>query len=43
MTVSDSIANGTESMNSSLVSREVIADSIETLAGCGDSTGALPY
>ncbi len=34
ITVSDGIANGTEGMKYSLVSREVIADSIETAAGC---------
>lgn len=34
ITVSDGIANGTEGMKYSLVSREVIADSIETVAGC---------
>ncbi len=33
ITVSDGIANGTEGMKYSLVSREVIADSIETVAG----------
>jgi dihydroxyacid dehydratase/phosphogluconate dehydratase len=30
----DGIANGTEGMRYSLVSREVIADSIETVVGC---------
>ncbi|WP_198411327.1 dihydroxy-acid dehydratase [Marinimicrobium alkaliphilum] len=34
ITVSDGIANGTPGMKYSLVSREVIADSIETVAGC---------
>ena len=34
ITISDGIANGTEGMKYSLVSREVIADSIETVAGC---------
>ncbi|MHA7881281.1 MAG: dihydroxy-acid dehydratase [Saccharospirillum sp.] len=33
ITISDGIANGTEGMKYSLVSREVIADSIETAAG----------
>jgi len=32
--VSDGISMGTEGMKYSLVSREVIADSIETVAGC---------
>ena len=40
ITVSDGIANGTEGMKYSLVSREVIADSIETAAGC-DCFGGL--
>src|SRR3954453_20374513 len=34
ITVSDGISMGTEGMKYSLVSREVIADSIETVAGC---------
>lgn len=34
ITISDGIANGTEGMKYSLVSREVIADSIETVTGC---------
>ena len=34
ITISDGIANGYEGMKCSLVSREVIADSIETVAGC---------
>ena len=34
ITISDGIANGNEAMKYSLVSREVIADSIETVAGC---------
>lgn len=34
ITISDGIANGTEGMKYSLVSREVIADSIETVVGC---------
>src|SRR5690242_12569305 len=34
ITVSDGISMGTQGMKYSLVSREVIADSIETVAGC---------
>ena len=34
ITISDGIAMGTEGMKYSLVSREVIADSIETVVGC---------
>ncbi len=34
ITISDGISNGTEGMKYSLVSREVIADSIETVVGC---------
>lgn len=34
ITISDGIANGYQGMKYSLVSREVIADSIETVAGC---------
>jgi dihydroxy-acid dehydratase len=34
ITVSDGISMGTEGMKYSLVSREVIADSIETVVGC---------
>lgn len=34
ITISDGIANGYEGMKYSLVSREVIADSIETVVGC---------
>ena len=34
ITVSDGISMGTEGMKYSLVSREVIADSIETVMGC---------
>src|SRR5690606_30881653 len=37
ITISDGIANGTEGMKYSLVSREIIADSIEAVAGCGRS------
>ena len=41
ITVSDGIANGTEGMKYSLVSREVIADSIETVAGCEGFDGIV--
>ncbi|PAV25552.1 dihydroxy-acid dehydratase [Tamilnaduibacter salinus] len=41
ITVSDGIANGTEGMKYSLVSREVIADSIETTAGCEGFDGLV--
>ncbi len=34
ITISDGISMGTEGMKYSLVSREVIADSIETVVGC---------
>ena len=34
ITISDGISMGTEGMKYSLVSREVIADSIETVTGC---------
>ena len=34
ITISDGISMGTEGMKYSLVSREVIADSIEAAAGC---------
>ncbi len=39
ITVSDGISMGTEGMKYSLVSREVIADSIETVAGCEGMDG----
>ncbi len=39
ITISDGIANGSEGMKYSLVSREVIADSIETVVGCGGMDG----
>jgi dihydroxy-acid dehydratase len=39
ITVSDGISNGNEGMKYSLVSREVIADSIETVVGCGGMDG----
>ncbi|WP_339079283.1 dihydroxy-acid dehydratase [Pseudomonas sp. TMP9] len=41
ITVSDGIANGTEGMKYSLVSREVIADSIETVVGCQGFDGVV--
>ncbi|HEA52272.1 dihydroxy-acid dehydratase [Marinobacter antarcticus] len=41
ITVSDGIANGTLGMKYSLVSREVIADSIETVAGCEGFDGLV--
>ncbi len=41
ITISDGIANGTEGMKYSLVSREVIADSIETVAGCQGFDGLV--
>jgi dihydroxy-acid dehydratase len=41
ITISDGIANGTEAMKYSLVSREVIADSIETVAGCQGFDGVV--
>jgi dihydroxy-acid dehydratase len=41
ITVSDGIANGTEGMKYSLVSREVIADSIETVVGCQGFDGLV--
>ena len=41
ITVSDGISNGTEGMKYSLVSREVIADSIETAAGCEGFDGIV--
>ena len=34
ITISDGISMGSEGMKYSLVSREVIADSIETVVGC---------
>ena len=42
ITISDGISMGTEGMKYSLVSREVIADSIETVAGCEGFVGARP-
>jgi len=41
ITVSDGISNGTEGMKYSLVSREVIADSIEAVAGCQGFDGLV--
>ena len=39
ITISDGISMGTEGMKYSLVSREVIADSIETVVGCSGMDG----
>ena len=41
ITVSDGISMGTEGMKYSLVSREVIADSIETVVGCEGFDGVI--
>ncbi|MDC9727741.1 MAG: dihydroxy-acid dehydratase [Methyloprofundus sp.] len=41
ITISDGISMGTEGMKYSLVSREVIADSIETVVGCQGFDGVL--
>jgi dihydroxy-acid dehydratase len=41
ITVSDGIANGTEGMKYSMVSREIIADSIEAVAGCEGFDGLI--
>jgi dihydroxy-acid dehydratase len=41
VTVSDGISMGTEGMKYSLVSREVIADSIETVTGCEGFDGVV--
>src|SRR5437660_9661502 len=41
VTVSDGISMGTEGMKYSLVSREVIADSIETVAACEGMDGVV--
>lgn len=41
ITVSDGISMGTEGMKYSLVSREVIADSVETVAGCEGFDGLV--
>ena len=39
ITISDGITMGTEGMKASLISREVIADSIETVVGCAGMDG----
>ena len=41
ITISDGISMGTEGMKYSLVSREVIADSVETVAGCQGFDGLI--
>ena len=41
ITISDGISMGTEGMKYSLVSREVIADSVETVAGCEGMDGLV--
>jgi dihydroxy-acid dehydratase len=41
ITISDGISMGTEGMKYSLVSREVIADSIETVIGCENMDGLV--
>ena len=41
ITVADGISMGTEGMKYSLVSREVIADSVETVAGCEGFDGLV--
>ena len=41
ITISDGISMGTEGMKYSLVSREVIADSIETVTGCEGMDGVV--
>ncbi|MFZ5757008.1 MAG: dihydroxy-acid dehydratase [Pseudomonadota bacterium] len=41
ITISDGIANGTEGMKYSLVSREIIADSIEAVTGCEGFDGLV--
>jgi dihydroxy-acid dehydratase len=43
ITVSDGISMGTEGMKYSLVSREVIADSIETVAACEGFDGLVAF
>jgi len=40
--ISDGISMGSEGMKYSLVSREVIADSNETVVGCGGMNGYVP-
>ena len=41
LTISDGISMGTEGMRYSLVSREVIADSVETVSGCMGHDGII--
>ncbi|MFC0267860.1 dihydroxy-acid dehydratase [Kushneria aurantia] len=41
ITISDGIANGTEGMKYSMVSREIIADSIEAVSGCEGFDGVV--
>ncbi|KKL95263.1 hypothetical protein LCGC14_1856430, partial [marine sediment metagenome] len=41
ITISDGISMGTEGMKYSLVSREVIADSIESVSGCMGHDGII--
>ncbi len=41
ITISDGIANGTEGMKYSMVSREIIADSIEAVVGCEGFDGLI--
>lgn len=41
ITISDGISNGTEGMKYSLVSREIIADSIEAVVGCQGYDGVI--
>ena len=41
ITISDGISMGTEGMKYSLVSREVIADSVETVSGCMGHDGII--
>jgi len=43
ITISDGISMGTEGMKYSLVSREVIADSIETVAACEGMDGVVAF
>jgi len=43
ITISDGISMGTEGMKYSLVSREVIADSIETVVGCEGFDGVVAF
>ena len=43
ITISDGISMGTEGMKYSLVSREVIADSIETVVGCQGFDGVVAF